>query len=237
MSGIIDFHSHVLPRVDDGSASLEESLAMLRLEAEQGIRHVVATPHFYARHDTPERFLRRRQASLEHLREAMAQDATLPRVTVGAEVYYFRGMSHTDAISELTIENTQSILVEMPHGTWTEEMYRELERLHTHYGLTPILAHIDRYVRPLQAGRVFATLAELPVLVQVNASCFLQRGMGNMALRFLKKGQIHLLGSDCHDVTDRAPNLASAIQKIREQGGEACIAHLARCQNDVLGVG
>ena len=46
---MIDFHSHVLPGMDDGSASLEESIAMLRMEAEQGITQVVATPHFYPR--------------------------------------------------------------------------------------------------------------------------------------------------------------------------------------------
>lgn len=48
MNGIMDFHSHILPGIDDGSASLEESIAMLRMEAEQGITHVIATPHFYA---------------------------------------------------------------------------------------------------------------------------------------------------------------------------------------------
>ena len=57
---VTDFHSHVLPGVDDGSASVEESLAMLRLAAQQGIRRVVATPHFYPRYDDLERFLERR---------------------------------------------------------------------------------------------------------------------------------------------------------------------------------
>ena len=50
---MVDFHSHILPGIDDGSASLEESIELLKREAEQGINHVVATPHFYAQHDTP----------------------------------------------------------------------------------------------------------------------------------------------------------------------------------------
>ena len=62
---IVDMHSHVLANVDDGSSSLAESVAMLRLEAQQGISRVVATPHFYAREDTPERFLDRRQEAVE----------------------------------------------------------------------------------------------------------------------------------------------------------------------------
>ena len=65
MSGIIDFHSHVLPGIDDGSKSVEQSIAMLKREAEQGITHVVATPHFYPQEDRPEKFLRRREKAFE----------------------------------------------------------------------------------------------------------------------------------------------------------------------------
>ena len=60
---MVDFHSHILPALDDGSANVEESIAMLRAEAEQGITRVVATPHFYIRRDDPEAFLARRSRS------------------------------------------------------------------------------------------------------------------------------------------------------------------------------
>ena len=98
----VDFHSHILPGVDDGSRSVEESLEMLRAEARQGIGTVVATPHFYANHDTPERFLRRRAAAWEMLQTAMAQEAGLPEVIPGAEVYYFSGISDSDQLHRLT---------------------------------------------------------------------------------------------------------------------------------------
>ena len=71
---VTDFHSHILPGVDDGSSSLEQSLQMLRMEAEQGIRHVVATPHFYARYDAPETFLEKRSRAEALLREAMEKN-------------------------------------------------------------------------------------------------------------------------------------------------------------------
>ena len=71
MRALTDFHSHILPEVDDGSRSVRQSLEMLRLEGEQGIRRVVATPHFYARQDTPERFLRRRERAWNALRGEM----------------------------------------------------------------------------------------------------------------------------------------------------------------------
>ena len=81
---IIDFHTHVLPAMDDGSRSVEESLQMLRMEVEQGIFHVVATPHFYPQYDNPEQFLRKRTAAEMQLREAMAKETGMPELTVGA---------------------------------------------------------------------------------------------------------------------------------------------------------
>ena len=71
MSGFIDFHSHVLPGIDDGSSGVKESIAMLQSMARSGITHVVATPHFYAQYDSPERFLKRRGESEARLREEM----------------------------------------------------------------------------------------------------------------------------------------------------------------------
>ena len=100
---ITDFHTHVLPGVDDGSASVEESLALLQMEAEQGIGQVVATPHFYANHDTPERFLQRRERAEATLREALTGKPDMPELFMGAEVYFFPGMSDSDALNELTI--------------------------------------------------------------------------------------------------------------------------------------
>ena len=101
MSKIVDFHSHILPGIDDGSACVEDSIAMLRMEMEQGINHVVATPHFYAGHDRPEDFLARRDRAEEKLRKAMEGHPGLPQLTVGAEVYYFRGMSSLDSLRKL----------------------------------------------------------------------------------------------------------------------------------------
>lgn len=216
---VVDFHTHILPGIDDGSASAEESIAMLRQEERQGIQHIVATPHFYADRDTPERFLSRRQAAAQQLREAIGRQqwSLLPQLRLGAEVYYFRGISEWDALEELSIEGTSCILIEMPSPPWTEQMYRELERIAFHRGLTPIIAHIDRYIAPLRTYGIPNRLRKLPVLVQANSSFFLHPNTRRMALRMLKRGEIHLLGSDCHDLTDRAPNLQRAIQVIQRK--------------------
>ena len=74
MIGIADLHSHILPGIDDGSRSLEESLVMLSMEADQGVGVVAATPHFDPRRDSPEAFLDRRNAAAQALTRAMGED-------------------------------------------------------------------------------------------------------------------------------------------------------------------
>ncbi len=231
MEKIIDFHSHILPGMDDGSASVEESLALLRMEAEQGIGHVVATPHFYPQRDTPEAFLKRRAEAEEILRSQLQGCTGLPRVSTGAEVYYFHGISHCDALEALTIQGTKSILIEMPAAPWEDAMYRELEALYARQGLLPVIAHVDRYLGRFRSHGVPERLCALPVLVQANGSFFLKPSTGSRALRMLKKDQIHLLGSDCHDLSSRPPNLGKTMDRIRKRLGRDALETLCNWQN------
>ncbi|MBQ8623944.1 MAG: capsular polysaccharide biosynthesis protein [Oscillospiraceae bacterium] len=234
MNKVVDFHSHILPGIDDGSASLEESIAMLKIEAEQGIEHVIATPHFYPLHDSPEQFLKRRDEAEARLREEMEKHSGLPKLSVGAEVYYFSGISDSDIIQGLTIDKKRCILLEMPHTLWTDRMYREMEDIWTKQGITPIIAHVDRYIAPFRTHRIPQKLGELPVLVQANASFFIHSATKRMALRMLKDDQVHLLGSDCHNLSTRAPNLGAAVRLIEQQLGPKMIERINFNENEVL---
>ena len=227
MHRIIDFHSHILPFVDDGSGSLEESVAMLWMEAEQGIGHVIATPHFDPRQDTPERFLKRRAEAETIVRREMQAHAGMPELSVGAEVFYFPGISHCDVIREFAIAGTKSILIEMPSSPWEETMYRELEQLYSKQGLLPIIAHVDRYIGRFRDYGIPERLAQLPVLVQANGGFFLKKSTGAMALRMLKKNQIHLLGS-------RPPNLCKTLERIRTRLGEGAVDAICGWQQYAL---
>lgn len=231
---MVDFHSHILPNVDDGSRSVEESLSMLGCEAEQHIRHVVATPHFYIRHDAPDDFLTRRSRAAEKLLRELERHPNLPAVTLGAEVHFFRGMSESDFLQQLTIGQKSCILIEMPPVRWTEDMYRELENVRCRQGLTPIVAHVDRYLAPLRSRGIIAALEELPVYVQANADFFLERATAGQALRMLRAGQIHLLGSDCHNMTSRSPNLGAAVRKIQQKLGSDALDAVRMYEREIL---
>lgn len=237
MTGIVDFHSHILPGIDDGSADVEESLRMLRRSAEQGITHMVATPHFYPRYDSPERFLKKRAGAEALLRSKMEAESGLPEITVGAEVYFFPGISDSEWLNTLTIGEKRCILIEMPQSPWSQSHYRELEGIYTKQGITPIVAHVDRYIRPFHTHGIPQQLEKLPVLVQANADFFLESSTRAMALRMLKKDRIHLLGSDCHNLRSRKPNLQAAVQVIEKKLGAEALSQIYRAQRELLGDG
>lgn len=233
---VVDFHTHILPGIDDGSKTVEESIALLRMEAEQGITHVVATPHFYARYDDPGHFLEKRDRAEQLLRQEMEKYPGLPKLTVGAEVYFFRGMSECEYLPRLTIGTESCILIEMPQSHWTEEMYRELVEIWEKQRLLPIVAHIDRYLEDFRSRKILRQLAELPVFVQANGDFFLERSTAALAMRMLKADQIQLLGSDCHNTNDRKPNLGEAVRRIEKKLGSDVLEAVRGYESKVLGL-
>lgn len=218
MSAITDLHSHVLPGIDDGSQSVEQSMEMLRHARRLGVTRMVATPHFYAHNDDPTHFLQLRAEAEAALRAAMATDQDLPELIMGAEVYYFPGMSDATELMDLTIGDTCFLLVEMPPTPWTEDMYQELEQIELKQGLIPVLAHIDRYLTVWNQYGIFRKLKNLSVLIQANGGFFRNPKTQKWALRLLRKGKIHLLGSDCHDMDRRRPELPLALEQIPQWG-------------------
>ena len=229
-----DFHSHILPGIDDGSRSVEESIQMLKIESEQGIGHVLATPHFYANADTPDNFLRRRRTAEQILREQMQKHTGLPQVSLGAEVHYFCGISESDRLLDLTFGNKSYILLEMPIGSWSDSMYKEIEQIYFKQGIMPVIAHIDRYIQPFRTYGILERLSEMPVLVQANAGFFLRFSTRSMALRMVKRNQIQLLGSDCHNTSSRPPNLGAVYKLIGRKLGEDSTGAICKFGADLL---
>ena len=113
-------------------------------------------------------------------------------------------------------------------------MYDELGEIQSRRGLLPIVAHVDRYISPLRTHHIPETLEELPVVVQANASFFLRSGTRKMALKMLRREQIHLLGSDCHNLTSRKPNLRPALDVIENRLGKEALSRICEQGRQVL---
>lgn len=222
---MIDFHSHILPKTDDGSSSSDESIEMLSICAQQGIKYIVATPHFYASEESPSDFLLRRNSSYKRLLTKTA-GLSLPKVLSGAEVGYFEGISDCEQLRNLTISGTSLVMVEMPVCRWSDRMLYELSAIYEKQGIIPLIAHIDRYIKLLHDKKIIEKLSGLPVLIQANASFFIDKKTSRLALSLLSKEKIHLLGSDCHNTTSRQPNLGYARDIISNKLGDDAIKKL-----------
>lgn len=211
-----DFHSHILPKMDDGSRSTEESMLMLKALSEQGITRVVATPHFYANDESVASFLARRQASYDELLYNMPDG--LPRIIQGAEVRFYDGISRLFDLKSLCIQGTKLLLLEMPFDKWTEYTLRELTDISSDGKVTLVLAHIERYLK-FQKPEVLYRLLDSGILLQINASFVNDFFTGRKAINLFKKGAVHFLGSDCHNMNDRAPDIGNALKIIEKKLG------------------
>ncbi len=230
---MIDFHSHILPKFDDGSSSTKESIDMLNMTKQQGISYMVATPHFYAAETNPESFIRARNHSYRKLFQDV-EGLSLPNIIPGAEVSYFEGISDCENLEQLKITGTSLIMIEMPMCRWSDRMLAELSAIYEKTGLVPLIAHIDRYIKLLHNRKIIDKLSGLPVLIQANASFFINKRTSRLALSLLSKNKIHLLGSDCHNSDSRRPNLGEAYEIIRNKLGEGALQKITANENVVF---
>ena len=214
---IIDMHCHILPGVDDGARDVETSLAMLEASRAQGVQYMVATPHFYATRDRVDTFLDRRREAWETLKSRMGAD--YPGIVLGAEVAFFRGISRAERLEALKIEGTDCILLEMPFRPWSEDDVDEVSEILEKHGYTIILAHIERYLAMRGNADYIGNLLELPVLAQINAESLLDWRQRGKLIKMVRNGQVHLLGSDCHGIHHRPPNLGEGREILRKKTG------------------
>lgn len=216
---MIDIHSHFLPEIDDGSDSIETSLGMLLESYSQGVDLIAATPHFYADEDDPESFLARRNDAYDRLQAAMASvRESFPRILLGAEILYFPGMSVADELYEMRLGGAPLLLIEPPMIPWTDSMLDEIELTGQNLHCIPMIAHVDRYMYMLRDNSLIDRLGQRRLLTQVNASFFIRPMSRAFALELLRDDRIHFIGSDCHNMGERAPNMGTAAEIIAENG-------------------
>ncbi len=232
---MIDWHSHILPSIDDGSHHTDESIAMLKSMIEQGIDTVIATPHFYPTEvSSVESFLRGRHESEIRLREAMTSFPDLPRIICGAEVNYYPGISHMSGLELLTIGTGKILLLEMPFTEWTEYTIRELMEMLNDDRYTVLLAHMERYWW-LQTKRTRDRLLDSNIHMQINASYLTHFSTRRKALHLLEEKYVRFIGSDAHNMTSRPPRIGEAYALIEKKLGEHFVKNLTGYGLKMLG--
>lgn len=231
---MIDMHCHILPGIDDGAQTIEDSLALLRAEKEQGIQKIVFTPHFNPERQNLEKFLRARERSFGALKDTDVFSGLGFETKLGCEVFFTMRLIETD-ISKLAFENTRYILIEFPtmnrpYGI-TRTMQNILER-----GYTPILAHVERYEYFTNDPVKLYDLVSIGCIAQVNAAAVVNTAhvKGVNALQYINWELAHIICSDAHSIDNRPPNTKAAYQFVEKKLGSQYKDWLVKNSRDIF---
>ncbi len=203
---MIDFHTHILPNIDDGAKTVDDSLFLLDTVSKLGMSQVVLSPHYYPSQERISEFVSKRNESCKALANAVksAQESgkKFPQLHVAAEVYLEPIIFNNDDLTPLTLDSKGKFMLtellyedELTHST--ESMVRQLVYS---YNIVPILAHVDRYPF-LMKEKNLLRLLDMGCVAQMNVSSlsgFFQR---KKLLKYVEKGYIGVIGTDIHNKT------------------------------------
>jgi len=219
---MIDLHTHILPRIDDGSQSVEESCALLADLAAQGVDSVVFTPHYYGIRHGVEQFLERRANAYKVLTGKYDGDIKLH---LGCECNIAKCTNFNfDDLVPLAIDQKQYILTEMSfEPEWDSFMWNRLDSL-LQTGLTPLIAHVELYPAVRKNPSFVARLISLGCVIQVNCDSVVADDL--LVKVLIEHEQVHCIGSDTHNTTKRPPKYAAAAQKIKVEHGDGVLQNI-----------
>lgn len=225
--GYVDLHSHLLPGVDDGAQSLEEAMEMLHIAYEEGIRTIIATPH-YALED---RAQSRDKAliSFELMKKVVKREYPEMELYLGNELYYTPGVLEDIKEGRVhTIGESKYVLVEFSPGITYQALYQAIREL-VMARYRPILAHVERYQCLFKEFDKLEEIIELGVYLQMNCQS-LSGGFLDENARWCKKlvrqGYITFLGTDAHNTKERAPKMKAAAQWVEKKCGSERVEEL-----------
>jgi len=209
-----DFHSHILPKLDDGAADVNESVKLLDILKSDGITRVIATPHLYLHKHSLEDFLRARERSALSLFEAI-KGRGYPEILLGAEVYFSPALGELP-LRELCVAGTDYMLLELPYQSFSSAFMRSFSNFMSECNVNIILAHIERYFE-LNKPEIMDELLSYDVLTQANCDSLTVSRDRRKILKLIGSGKIQLLGTDLHSVKRRPPVFGDAEKIIAKK--------------------
>ncbi len=213
-----DIHSHILPGVDDGSADMTESIAILKLMQSQGITDVIATPHFYPQEDNLTDFSQMVTKTFEELSKR-AERNKLPKIYLGCEMLYFKGIGSSTSLAELCLNGSDFLLLELTEEAICDALFDDILTMRNNLGITPIIAHIERYCKAKNYRKLIEFVIAEHIPVQVNASSFTIPILNRAVAKLIKNDVSFVIGTDTHSVDFRPPMLSQALDIIEKKYG------------------
>lgn len=212
MKFLYDMHTHILPSVDDGARSVEDSLTLINKLRRAGVSDICLTPHFYTHKESLKDFLERRNRAFVELSAYLNNDVTFH---LGAEVYVTKYLFSNEVdLKYACYEGTSYMLTEFPYSsTFEGESMVFINKLINNYGITPVLAHVERYPYLLKHLDKVEELIDMGVIIQSNACSFSEFPLKFKLTKMLKNGYIHIIGSDAHSVNRNSPDFYNNINE------------------------
>ena len=208
----IDFHSHILPGIDDGAENLDISKGQLLQLKKQGVDKVFLTSHFDFRKGTKEGFIERRAKAYEALM-SVYDAQTMPEVYLGAEIYMARGMDRYD-FDGLELEDTGTVLIEFPREPYGNWMIDLLETLIFERKMTIMIAHMNRVTDAYEKRECKNIFDYQDLIFQINTEAFRGIFAKDPFKDYSAAGHKFVLGTDTHDLKYRAPDYDKALKKL-----------------------
>lgn len=220
--GLFDMHCHIVPSVDDGASSANIAHKMLQMEYRQGVRNIIATPHFRKQmFETPRQTIEQQFLLLRQLAHKVSPDLN---VYLGCEFH-----SNMEMVEMLrsgavhTMAGSRYVLIEFSGDSKARYIRDRLYSLISH-GYKPVIAHIERYECLRKDLRLVEELAELGAYMQVNADSIIGKEgfrIRHYCKKLLKQDLISFIGSDCHGIQERVSHIHDAYACVSKQKGKA----------------
>jgi len=195
---IVDIHSHLIPAIDDGVKSMEESITLVKKFHKLGYKKIITTPHIMShRYSNSSQTLR---SGLALLQEQIARENLDIQVEIASEYYLDDHLMHLIAQFDILTFGNNYLLFEMSYINHPVNLEAMIEVM-IEAGYTPVLAHPERYVYMSKNFSKYLKLKELGVLFQLNINSiagYYSEEVKQLAHRLIEAGIIDFIGSDVH---------------------------------------
>ena len=204
---IYDIHCHILPGVDDGARDEDSTERMMRIAADQGIKGIVATPHYAT--DMSEEHMQDIEEKYDKAYSLWKAISPEGEIYLGNELFWSEGLvQNLQEGKAFTMNATSYVLIEFQTYIDFRSMCRAVQTL-VYAGYIPILAHIERY-ECLRKKEHVRELTEMGAFIQVNVSAVLgKHGLKTkmFVVELIKDSLVHFIGTDSHNSRDRSPEM------------------------------
>jgi protein-tyrosine phosphatase len=217
---MIDIHCHILPGIDDGAQSIEDTIKMARAAVDEGIHTIIATPHHKnSKYDNPKDLIIPR---VEEVNQVLTSEGIDLKILPGQEVRLYGELIEGIENSEiLSLNHTQYVFVEFPSNhvpRYAETLLFDLQLKE----ITPIIVHPERNQEIIERPEVLYNLVKKGALTQVTASSVsghFGKKIKNFSFQLIEANLTHFIASDAHNVGSRGFKMAETMDIIQSKYG------------------